>query len=198
MVYVKYQLTQRYKSARLNTENMQKRMNIHTLGVFSPKHQERMDNMALKFVKCGPEVPAGCEEIFYHSEIYERYFQGGKLERTLTRAAAAGELYLVLDESGRPVGALKLSMRGFCGLYPYLGLLGVHPESRGLGVGAFIIEEVAKMARESGAKRITLMVSDFNTSAMRFYKRLGFWEMGRFPAAVLPDVAEVLLVKDVM
>ena len=154
--------------------------------------------MALKFVKCGTEVPAGCQEIFYNSEIYERYFRGGKLERTLSRAAAAGELYLALDEAGRPVGAMKMTLRGFCGLYPYLGLLGVHPESRGLGVGAFLISQAEQMARESGASRITLMVSDFNAGAMRFYKRLGFQELGRLPAAVLPDVAEILLVKDVM
>ena len=154
--------------------------------------------MALKFEKCGIKVPEGCEEIFFNSEIYERYFQGGKLERVLSRAAEAGELYLATDESGKPLGVLKMSMRGFCGLYPYLGLLGVHPESRGMGVGAFILAEVEKMARESGAKRITLMASDFNEGAIRFYKRLGFWEMGRFEAAVLPDVAEVLLVKDVM
>ena len=157
-----------------------------------------MNTMALSFIKCGTEVPAGCEEVFYNSLIYERYFQGGKLEGVLKRAAAAGELYLALDESGKPLGVLKMSMRGFCGMYPYLGLLGVHPESRGLGVGAFIIEEVSRMARESGAKRITLMVSDFNADAIRFYKRLGFWEMGRFDGAVLPDVAEVLLVRDVM
>ena len=154
--------------------------------------------MALRFVKCGTEVPAGCEEIFYNSLIYERYFQGGKLERTLARAAAAGELYLALDESGKPLGVLKMSMRGFCGLYPYMGLLGVHPESRGRGVGAFIIGEGERLARESGAKRITLMASDFNVDAIRFYKRLGFWEMGRFADAVLPGVAEVLLVKDVV
>lgn len=154
--------------------------------------------MALRFVKCGAEVPAGCEEVFHNSLIYERYFQGGKLTRVLERAAAAGELYLTLDENDKPLGVLKMSMRGFCGLYPYMGLLGVHPESRGLGVGAFIIEEIAKLARESGAKRVTLMASDFNEDAIRFYKRLGFWEMGRFPDAVLPGVAEVLLVKDVM
>lgn len=154
--------------------------------------------MALKFVKCPAEVPAGCEEVFWNSQVYERYFQGGKLERVLSRAAEAGELYLVLDEKERPMGVLKMTLRGFCGLYPYVGLVGVHPESRGMGVGAFMLEQMEKRAVESGAKRITLMVADFNQGAKRFYERQGYRELGRFPDAVLKGVAEVLMVKDLV
>ena len=154
--------------------------------------------MELRFIKWEAEVPAGCVEIFYHSEIYDRYFRAeGKLARVLQRAAEAGELYLALDAQDRPLGVLKMSMRGVCGLYPYLGLLGIHPDSRGLGVGSFMLRQAEVLARESGAKRITLMVADFNRRAMGLYEHLGYREMGRCPGAVLPDVAEVLMVKDI-
>ena len=65
--------------------------------------------MALQLIKCGPEVPAGCEDIFRNSEIYTRYFQDGRLGRSLERYAQNGELYLACDESGRPLGAMKVS-----------------------------------------------------------------------------------------
>lgn len=155
--------------------------------------------MALKFVKCGTEVPAGCEAVFYRSEVYDRYFRAeGKLARVLQKAAQAGELYLVLDAQERPLGVLKMTMRGFCGLYPYIGLVGIHPDSRGLGVGSFMLGHGERLARESGAKRMTLMVANFNLGAMGFYEHLGYRELGRFPGAVLPDVAEVLMVKDLV
>ena len=153
-------------------------------------------DMALQLIKCGPEVPAGCEDIFRNSEIYTRYFQDGRLGRSLERYAQNGELYLACDESGRPLGAMKVSMRGFCGLYPYLGLLGVHADSRGLGVGAFLMEQLEKMALESGARRVTLMVSDFNLGGQRFYERLGYRKLGEIPDAAKEGITELLMIKD--
>lgn len=152
--------------------------------------------MALKLIKCGPEVPEGCEDIFRNSEIYTRYFQDGRLARSLSRAAENGELYLACDESGRLLGAMKVSMRGFCGLYPYLGLLGVHADSRGLGVGAFLMAELEKMTLESGARRVTLMVSDFNKGGQRFYERLGYRKLGEIPDAAKEGITELVLIKD--
>lgn len=152
--------------------------------------------MALQLIKCGPEVPEGCEDIFRNSEIYIRYFQDGRLGRSLERAAQNGELYLAQDDSGRLLGAMKVSMRGFCGLYPYLGLLGVHADSRGLGVGKFLMEQLEKMALESGARRVTLMVSDFNLGGQRFYERLGYWKLGEIPDAAKAGITELVMIKD--
>ena len=152
--------------------------------------------MALQLIKCGPDVPPGCEDIFRNSEIYTRYFQDGRLSRSLERAAQNGELYLACDETGRLLGAMKVTMRGFCGLYPYLGLLGVHADSRGLGVGAFLMEQLEKMALESGARRVTLMVSDFNKGGQRFYERLGYWKLGQIPDAAKAGITELVMIKD--
>ncbi len=152
--------------------------------------------MALQLIKCGPELPEGCEDIFRGSAIYTRYFQDGRLAGSLSRAAQNGELYLACDESGRPLGAMKVSMRGFCGLYPYLGLIGVHADSRGLGVGSFLMAQLENMTVESGARRVTLMVSDFNEDAQRFYRRLGYRKLGEIPDAAREGITELVMIKD--
>lgn len=152
--------------------------------------------MALYLKKCGPTVPEGCEEIFHNSAIYSRYFQDGRLSRLLERAALAGELYLACGEDGRPLGAMKVVLRGFCGLYPYLGLIGVHADSRGKGVGRFLMEELERLSLESGAKRVTLMVSDFNEGGQRFYERLGYWKLGELPNASKEGITELVMVKN--
>ena len=152
--------------------------------------------MALRLEKCGPVPPEGCEDIFHDCDIYTRYFQDGRLEGSLRRAAEAGELYLALDETGRAVGAMRVVLRGFCGLYPYLSLIGVHSSCRGQGVGAFLMGELERLARDSGARRVTLMVSDFNRGGQRFYQRLGYWKLGELPDAAKQGITELVLVKD--
>jgi ribosomal protein S18 acetylase RimI-like enzyme len=91
---------------------------------------------------------------------------------------------------------MKVSLRGFCGLYPYLGLIGVHADSRGLGVGGFLMSQLEKIALESGARRVTLMVSDFNEDAQRFYARLGYRKLGEIPDAVKEGITELVMIKD--
>ncbi len=152
--------------------------------------------MALELKQCGTQLPEGCEAIFRNSDIYIRYFQDGRLERSLKAAAEKGELYIAYDDSGKPVGAMKVVLRGFCGLYPYLSLIGVHADCRGMGVGKFLMDQLERMTRDSGAKRVTLMVSDFNDGAQRFYKRLGYYELGRLPDAAKEGITELLMVKD--
>lgn len=152
--------------------------------------------MALQLLKCGPVLPEGCEDIFRNSDIYTRYFQERGLTGSLSRAAQNGELYLACDETGRLLGAMKVSMRGFCGLYPYLGLIGVHADSRSLGVGSFLMEQLEKMALESGARRVTLMVSDFNKGGQRFYERLGYRKLGEIPDAAREGITELVMIKD--
>ena len=101
--------------------------------------------MHLRLERAASELPADCEAVFRNSAIFERYFQDpGRLELSLRRAAAQGELYLAVSEDG----------------------------------------ELA------GARRVTLMVSDFNQGAQAFYRcgkardrRAGY---GQGPAVIEP------------
>lgn len=140
-------------------------------------------------------VPDGLARIFRNCLIQEHYFKDpDRLERSLAEGAAAGELYLG-TENGQIVAVMRVSMRGFCGLYPYIKLLGVAPEARGRGIGSFMLDRIEALAHESGAKRITLMVSDFNEHAQAFYARHGYERLGTVRSAVKDGIDEHVMIK---
>ena len=138
-----------------------------------------------------------CLQVFQNSSIYERYFKGGgPLARSLSAAVERGELHLAVTQAGEIAGAMRVVPGGFCGLYPYLSLIGVRADFRGRQVGAWLMDQLEAMARTSGARRVTLMVSDFNQGAQHFYQTRGYWCLGTLPSAAKPGIAELVMVKD--
>lgn len=58
------------------------------------------------------------------------------------------------------------------------------------------MEALERMARQAGAQRVTLMVSDFNTPAQAFYQKRGCWQLGTIPNAVRPGIDELVTIKE--
>ena len=58
--------------------------------------------------------------------------------------------------------------------WPEVRLLAVAPVARGHGIGAALIRECVKRARQSGAEAITLHTTDMMQVAMGLYERMGF------------------------
>lgn len=55
--------------------------------------------------------------------------------------------------------------------------IGVHPATRGLGIGKALLDEITKWAKEKGFEKIYLNCYAKNTGALDFYKKNGFEEI---------------------
>lgn len=75
---------------------------------------------------------------------------------------------------------------------PFLEMLAILPEARGLGLGRQTVEWVVAQAGLVAANLWTT-VSDFNESAQGFYRRLGFIEISELPGLVAEGTTEILL-----
>lgn len=93
-------------------------------------------------------------------------------------AADPRQLPLVVEEDGRLVGYLQLS------LIPGLAFRGmkrgliesvrIASDRRGAGLGAAFIAHAVELARVNGCRLIQLTSTNERTDAHRFYERLGF------------------------
>ncbi len=63
----------------------------------------------------------------------------------------------------------------------YVNVLAAEPERRGQGLGTRLLEVARARARELDARGVSLIVSDANEGARRFYARCGFSERARRP-----------------
>ncbi|WP_214413691.1 bifunctional helix-turn-helix transcriptional regulator/GNAT family N-acetyltransferase [Sphaerisporangium fuscum] len=78
----------------------------------------------------------------------------------------------IAEVDGRPVGSI------FCvkkdDRTAQLRMLLVEPSTRGMGIGARLVEECLAFAKRAGYERITLMTAETQTAARRIYARAGF------------------------
>ena len=57
--------------------------------------------------------------------------------------------------------------------------IAIHPEFRGIGLGNLIMEDLLNVARNNGARSMTLEVRTGNLTALNLYKKFGFLEVAR-------------------
>ena len=112
--------------------------------------------------------------------LWERY------RRNILAALAAAQpgAQIVAEDDGRIVGAVLLYPAGSAMArpgggsitlkWPEVRLLAVAPQARGRGVGAALMKECIRRARQAGALALTLHTTDIMQEAMRLYERLGF------------------------
>jgi len=158
------------------------------------------------------------------AEPGQSWFEVGRARiLTLTDNQAHFANWLVAEIDGHPVGALNAHpvpeavedsdlgdldpvFHPLVALEPltagtfYIMAAAVFAEHRGRGHGAALLDKAARMARDSGLTRLTLMTESFNTGARRLYHRDGFRDLDRRPFVAFPGSDEagdwVLMAKD--
>jgi GNAT superfamily N-acetyltransferase len=123
-----------------------------------------------------------------YAALMPAHWEGYRQNILATLAAAQPEAQIVAEKKGGLVGTVLLYPAGSVMARPGGGsitlaepevrLLAVAPPARGRGVGAALMDECVRRARQSGAAALTLHTTDIMQAAMRLYERLGF---RRFP-----------------
>ena len=126
-----------------------------------------------------------------HWEIYRQ-----NIVATLADIQPAAQL--VADQAGQLVGTVLLYPAGTIVAnpgnepitlpWPEVRLLAVSPTARGQGVGAALMQECMRRARQSGARVLTLHTTDIMQSALRLYTRLGFQRAPELDFQPAPEV----------
>jgi len=118
-------------------------------------------------------------------EIEEFFVEG---ERTtadeIARLIRSGG-FLVLEYGGG-LGAAILyqgpgERPGTPASHAYFGMLAVLPELQGMGLGRRLVQVAEAMAEASGASSMTLRVINLREELSRWYKSLGYREVGTAP-----------------
>jgi [ribosomal protein S18]-alanine N-acetyltransferase len=105
----------------------------------------------------------------------------------------AGE-FAVAHSEGQVVGFIWFRLGGTFHHSGYIRWIGVAPRVRGQGVGARLMAYAERKIFARGPN-VFLMVSAFNTGAQKFYKRLGYMEIGAVPNYAIRGITEHLFRK---
>jgi ribosomal protein S18 acetylase RimI-like enzyme len=114
------------------------------------------------------------------------------LEGNRTTSAEIAELikaggFLVLEHSDGIGAAVWFEPPGKRAGLPartaYFGLLSVRPELQGMGLGRRLVQVAEAMAEANGASEIQIRVINLREELSRWYKSLGYCEIGTAPYA---------------
>ena len=99
-------------------------------------------------------------------------------ERLTEFVYAQPHVILIAEDGGTPQGFLLLldGLPDEVTLAPqaFIAYMAVEPQARGKGIGAALLAEVERIARERKLPAIAMMVTEENGSAVRLYERAGF------------------------
>ncbi len=88
--------------------------------------------------------------------------------------SGTGRHYVAAEMGETPVGYGGI----MCGLDADITTIGVVEKWRGRGVGALLLRELVRAAREAGSERVFLEVRASNEGAQRLYENAGFERIG--------------------
>jgi len=137
-----------------------------------------------------------CKDALLHSKLGQEYFVSEeKAISTLTEGITKEEMFVATNERGNCLGFIWFVLGGAFHSFPYLHIIAVKEEFRGLGIGKRLLSFFEKDVFMDHSKAF-LVVADFNPDAKRLYKSLGYQQVGAIPGLYKEGITEYLMMKD--
>ena len=136
-----------------------------------------------------------CTTALLNSKLGQEYF--GSQEKAisaLTEGISKEELFVAIDKDGECLGFIWFILKGAFHSFPYLHIIAVREEFRGMGIGKKLLKFFEETVFTEYSKAF-LMVADFNPDAKRLYESLGYQQVGVIPGLYKEGVSEQLMMK---
>ncbi|MBK6266073.1 GNAT family N-acetyltransferase [Marivirga sp. S37H4] len=137
-----------------------------------------MDNFTIRFVKQGDLIPLIdlCEaHAEYEKASFDKFGKAEKLGQYLFGDTPA--LYCLVVEKDHQLIGYATYIKQFstwdASFYIYMDCLFMNDTSRGMGLGEKLVDKIKEEAKKLGCDLIQWQTPDFNTRAIKFYKRIG-------------------------
>ena len=152
--------------------------------------------MNITIRKASVEYLEDCKAALLKSELGREYFQvEANATATLKEGIEKEEIYVALDDRDICLGFIWFIQKGAFHSFPYLHIIAVKEECRGLGIGKMLINFFEDISFEN-TQKVFLVVADFNQKAKKLYMNLGYKEVGVIPNLYKKGVTEYLMMKE--
>jgi ribosomal protein S18 acetylase RimI-like enzyme len=150
--------------------------------------------MDVSIIKAENKHLNDCIIALQKSELGRIYFSTeNKALNAISEGMGKGEISVAINGDNIVLGFMWIIENGVFHSFPYLHIVAVKEEFRGLGIGR---EFLNYMERVCNSSKLFLVVADFNPDAKKFYIKNGFKEVGRIPDLYKNGVTEFLMMKE--
>ncbi len=137
-----------------------------------------------------------CKNALLNSRLGQEYFPSEqKAAAALTDGITKEEMFVAVDEQGECLGFIWFILSGAFHSFPYLHIIAVREEFRGLGIGRKLLSFFEETVFPD-CSRVFLVVADFNPDAKRLYENLGYRQVGVLPNLYKEGITEYLMMKE--
>lgn len=132
------------------------------------------------------------------SELGKVYFpEDEKAIKAIEEGIRKNELHVAINSEGICLGFIWFILKGAFHSFPYLHIIAVKEEFRGMGIGGTLLKFFEDSTAEFSNK-VFLVVADFNPKAKELYLRTGYREIGIIPDLYKKGVNECLMMKEII
>lgn len=152
--------------------------------------------MEITITKADKKYLDDCKVALLNSRLGQEYFASEeKAISALIEGLTKGEMFVAVNERDECLGFLWYIAEGAFHSFPYLHIIAIKEDFRGLGVGRKLMSFFEDIVFTNHSKAF-LVVADFNPDAKRLYENLGYRQVGILPNLYKEGVTEYLMMKE--